>query len=144
MTEIILLLHAAATWFMVGVIWYAQIVHYPLLARVGPDSFAAYQAPNMARTGWVVIPAMVTEVTTALAILWHPPTGVLPCLPPAGLGLIVLIWTSTFLLQVPRHKVLTRGFDEEAHRFLVRSNWIRTAAWTARGVVALWMIVDAA
>lgn len=61
-----------------------------------------------------------------------------------SLGLLVLIWASTFLLQVPKHKVLTHGFDAEAHRFLVRTNWIRTAAWSVRGVVVLWMIVEAA
>lgn len=79
--KLVLLLQAAATWLMVGVIWYAQIVHYPLLARVGPDSVAAYQALNMGRTGGVVIPAMLTEIATALIILWHPPTGVATAFP---------------------------------------------------------------
>ena len=34
---LLLLLHAAATLFMTGLIWFVQVVHYPLFARVGED-----------------------------------------------------------------------------------------------------------
>jgi hypothetical protein len=36
-------IHLAATWFMVGLIWVIQIVHYPLFTSVGSDSFAEYE-----------------------------------------------------------------------------------------------------
>jgi hypothetical protein len=55
-----------------------------------------------------------------------------------GFGLLVLIWLSTIVLQVPRHTVLGKGFDTAAHRQLVVSNWVRTAAWSARSVLVLW------
>ncbi|MFY0528690.1 hypothetical protein ACN28I_37835 [Archangium gephyra] len=36
-TPLVLLAHAAATLFMVGLIWFVQVVHYPLFSRVvGP------------------------------------------------------------------------------------------------------------
>ncbi|MCK6525129.1 hypothetical protein L6R49_27300, partial [Myxococcota bacterium] len=35
-STLLLLIHAAATWFMVGLIWFVQIVHYPLFSAVGP------------------------------------------------------------------------------------------------------------
>ena len=38
---LILLGHLAATLFMVGVIWFVQVVHYPLFAKVGATAFAA-------------------------------------------------------------------------------------------------------
>jgi hypothetical protein len=40
-------------------------------------------------------------------------------------------------LQVPAHGVLAEGFDADAHRRLVASNWIRTIAWTARSLLLL-------
>lgn len=55
----------------------------------------------------------------------------------AGLDLIGVIWLSTRLLQVPQHRVLEAGSDPGAHRVLVASNWIRTVAWTARGILLL-------
>ena len=38
------------------------------------------------------------------------------------------------------HQRLLAGFDADVHARLVGTNWLRTFAWTARGVVALAMI----
>ena len=56
-------------------------------------------------------------------------------------GLLAVIWVSTFLIQVPLHGRLTRGFDATRHSALVRSNWIRTVAWSARGALLAWMLL---
>ena len=55
-----------------------------------------------------------------------------------GLGLVLPVWASTALLQVPAHGRLAEGFDTATHTRLVTTNWIRTIAWTARGVLVLW------
>jgi len=31
------------------------------------------------------------------------------------------------------------GFDKRKRSLLVRSNWIRVAAWSAAAIIALWM-----
>ena len=36
----LLLVNAATTLFMVGVIWFVQSVHYPLFSRVGEAAFS--------------------------------------------------------------------------------------------------------
>jgi hypothetical protein len=41
---LVLVLHLATTLLMVGLIWLVQIVYYPLFARVGDSSFAAYHS----------------------------------------------------------------------------------------------------
>jgi hypothetical protein len=132
-------LHAAATWAMVGIIWFVQLAHYPLFDRVGNGAFHTYHAGHMPRTAVVVAPLMLTELGTAVALVWTtaPGTG-----GPArlGLALLALVWLSTALLQVPAHRALERGFDAPAHRRLVATNWIRTLAWSARGAVALLLL----
>ena len=60
---------------------------------------------------------------------------------PLCLGLVLLIWGITAFVSVPAHQRLAQGFDLEAHTRLVQTNWIRTLAWTARGALAIWMIV---
>jgi hypothetical protein len=125
---------------MVGVIWFAQIVHYPLMDGVGRDGFAAYERRNTVRTGWVVMPPMLVEALTGAILLWQRPAGVTEVQVWLGAGLLLAVWASTFALQVPRHSVLIRGFDPGAHRALVATNWIRTAAWSLRGVLVLWML----
>ena len=65
----ILLVHAAATLFMTGLIWFVQVVHYPLLANVGADGFAAYAQRHSSLTTWVAGPAMLIELGAAMALV---------------------------------------------------------------------------
>ena len=71
-----LLLNAAATFWMVGLIWFVQVVHYPLFSKVGAEGFAAYEASHASRTTWVVAPPMLIEVVTSVLLIWFRPPGV--------------------------------------------------------------------
>lgn len=134
--ELLLDIHLIATLFMTGLIWFVQVVHYPLFAKVGADGYMMYQDAHMTRTTWVVAPVMLLEAASASAIVLLPGiNGKL--LPLVGLMLLVVVWVSTAVLQVPCHQRLQRGFDDAAVRRLVASNWIRTMAWSARSLVAL-------
>jgi len=129
----LVLVHAAATLALVGLVWFVQVVHYPLFARVPGGVFAAYELEHGRRTTRVVAPLMVVEALSAAALVILDP-GVLTMV---GIVLVAGIWASTFLVQVPCHRRLSRGWDAGAHRRLVRTNWLRTAMWSARGAVAL-------
>lgn len=82
---IILLAQLAATLFMVGLIWFVQAVHYPLLARVGRDCLTEYEAAHVRLTTRIVGPPMLIEAATAVALTWRTPAGVWPALCWAGL-----------------------------------------------------------
>lgn len=143
LADAVLLVHAATTWAMVGLIWFVQVVHYPLFDGVGADGFVSFQQRHMRQTTWVVVPLMFAELGTALALLGWSPQGVGSAEVWFGLLLLFVVWVSTFALQVPRHAKLCRGFARDAHRGLVLTNWLRTAAWTARGVLVLFMLWQA-
>ena len=136
----LLLIHAAATWLMLGVILVVQRVHYPLFRYVRADDYAAFQALHMRRITWIVAPTMTTELATVGWIAWTAPPGVSAWMTWAGLGLVLFIWTTTGLVQVPLHARLTDGFDAAAHRRLVATNWLRTGAWALRAPLALWIL----
>lgn len=140
----VLLANLAATFVMVGIIWFVQIVHYPLFSSVGTAGFPAYSGAHARLTGLVVGPPMLTEAATTFALFLDPPAGVPVWLAATGLTLLAVIWLSTALLQAPRHREFGAGFDAASHRFLVASNWLRTACWSARGLVVLWMAAKAA
>lgn len=138
---VVFLLHVAATLYMTGLIWFVQLVHYPLFSGVGAVEFLAYQQAHMRMTAVAVGPPMLMEIVGAAMLVWAP----LPGLPRwsfwVGLVLVLVIWASTGLLQVPRHDALvTQGFDASIHTSLVATNWIRTIAWSARGVLVTWML----
>lgn len=124
----------ASALFMTGLVWFVQVVHYPLFAKVSGD-YAGYQSEHMARTTWVVAVPMLAELGA----------GVLLAIAAVGPSwqrwpatvLLIVVWLSTLLLQVPAHDVLVRGFEASAHARLVSTNWIRTFAWTARAALCL-------
>jgi hypothetical protein len=118
---------------MFGVIWFVQIVHYPLFAMVGREGFATYESAHQRMTTWVVAPLMLVELASAawLAIRVIAPVRLMEAW--VGLALTVAAWASTFALQVPLHEELARGFDAAAAERLVVTNWLRTAAWSLRG-----------
>jgi hypothetical protein len=65
----VLALHFAATFYVVGLVWFAQRVHYPLFAGVGSQQFSTCERAHVSRGGPVVGPAMRIEAVTALALL---------------------------------------------------------------------------
>lgn len=130
------LLHAASTLAMTGVIWFVQVVHYPLFRFAEAGNFAAFSAAHQSRTTWVVMPLMLLELGTALLLVLRPPEGG-RTLVLVGLALLGVIWLSTAFLQVPLHRQLSAGFDEQAAQALVKTNWVRTLCWSARSALAL-------
>ncbi len=136
MIEALALVHAAATWFMVGLIWFVQVVHYPLFAGVDGPRWTEYGRRHQARTTLVVGPVMLVELLSAAWLLALMPGAITI----AGAVLLAVVWLSTFLVQVPLHGRLDGGHDATVIRRLVATNWIRTTLWTARGVLALTLL----
>lgn len=135
--EVLVWLNAASTLYLTGLIWCVQVVHYPLMSAVGGDRFIDYHRRHTLRISWVVVGPMVVELLTAVALVWP---GAVPAprwMTAAGLVLVVIVWLSTFLIQVPLHRRLATGFDARGHRALVWGNWVRTVAWTARGALVI-------
>lgn len=135
----VLLLNIASVLYMCGVIWTVQLVHYPLMARVGGAEFSRYHASHTSLMTLVVLLPMVVELGTSglLALGAVPLPGVPRGLLWLGFALAVATWAVTFFVSVPLHGRLSSGFDASAHRALVQTNWLRTIAWSAHGLVVL-------
>jgi hypothetical protein len=137
----LLVLNCAATWFMTGLIWFVQIVHYPLFDSVGINEFQLYAERHRQLTTLVVFSPMVIEISTAalLAMTWKRSDGWLLWL---CFAMVVGIWISTALCSIPCHaKLCGSGYSQATHQWLVLSNWLRTALWTVRAVILASVIV---
>lgn len=122
-----------ATLSLVGVIWVVQLVQYPFFSYVEKANFPKYHDDYTFWITPVVAPLMIIELLTATMILFYPPDYLDYKLLIFGLILCVAVWLSTFFVQIPLHDRLAAGFDPNAHASLVKTNWIRTLAWTLRG-----------
>jgi len=140
MQQTALLLNFMATWAMVGVIWFVQLVHYPLLAIVPVENAASIAIVHQRRTGFVVGPPMAVEGITTLFLLWSRPDGVSLWMPWVAAVFLAIALGSTVLLSVPRHERMVRQPDSKTGRELVLTNWPRTIAWSMRGVLTAMMV----
>ena len=135
-----LVLNIVSTLFMTGLIWFVQVVHYPLFNGVGAAGFSDYETRHADLTTYVVIMPMFVELITAVLLVWRRPDFIGNWEAWVALALVGVIWGSTALLQVPQHNVLAAGFNDTAHQLLVTSNWLRTIAWTLRAVLVTWWL----
>ena len=124
--------------YMTGLIWFVQVAHYSQFANVGVDAFANYHKRHVRLTTFVVGPTMLIEALAAVMLPFYVSA---PDRSLAWIALLLLAigWISTATLQVPCHNRLARCYDDATARRLVNTNWIRTAAWTLRAVLLLWL-----
>lgn len=138
-----LLLNTVTTLMMCGIAWYLQVVHYPLLAQVGPDNIPAYSEAHVNRATRILAPLMLLEAAAAvwLCIVTKGASRPLVFI---GAAYLLPIWIATSLVQGPCHNALKIKWDEKIWKRLVLTNWIRTVAWSVRALIAMLLVWVAA
>lgn len=137
-----LVANLAGTALMVGFTWTIQVLTYPMMKAVPADGFVAFELMHRNRVTAVLAVLAPTEIVAAAGVAMF--VDDVPSWLSVGAGaLLFAIWLSTLLFYAPLHMRLSTGFDPVLHRRLVRSNWVRTIAWTVRGAAAIVMIAVA-
>lgn len=128
------LVQLVASWMVVGIMWFLQVVHYPLYRKI-KEGFVEYERAHIRRAALLIGPIMLIEAITAILLIGVSTEGTLTKLAGANLILLILIWLSTFLFQVNQHQKLSIRFSQKILQGLIHCNWIRTLLWTAKGVI---------
>ena len=137
----VVLVQLVVTMLMVGMIWTVHIVHYDLFPLVGTDSWDAYEHAHVDRIGKVLFgPWLIEGLCVLVLLLAHPVRLRILALVSAFLMLFILIDTAAF--SAPAHGVLLDHWDQQTYDELMVVNLIRAWLWTAKGAVAIWMMVE--
>ena len=131
MSSILSYANLAVSWGLLVLIWLVQLIIYPGFHRISPEVFVAYHRWYVIRISSIVLPLMIAELI--LAIWWALSDNYSPASLTSGF-FVVVVWLSTFLLQVPIHNHLKEGKEDKRVQRLVATNWIRTAAWSLKAV----------
>lgn len=123
---------------MTGLIWFVQLVHYPLFLEVPETAFPRYESLHQKKTGWVVIPLMTIELLLSLYLLFSVPFDSWNVTQGTILFAILL---STFFIQRPLHMQIAQEKDQATINRLVQTNWIRTLLWSLRSFILFRMAV---
>jgi len=140
MEKYLFIIQILTTFMMTGIIWFVQIVHYPFFAYAVKEDFPQIGSAHATLTGYVVVPIMVLEMATSFYLAAFSQYTQFQLALGIGAGLVLLIWGSTFFIQVPILKRMLGSFSEEEHKKLVNTNWIRTILWSARSVIIIYIL----
>ena len=131
--ELLLKVNFISTSIMVGVIWVIQLLHYPSFHFINDQKYIEFQHFHMQRISIIVIPAMLTELASALLLAYFFESSLTIIL----LALVLGIWGITFIFFTNMHQKLTNGYDRSIFDSLVKINWSRTALWSLRLIILL-------
>lgn len=125
------------TGFFTGLIWFVQIIHYPLFLHIAPNNFTNFEQRHTKLTGLLVAPTMVAELIFGIGFWYFSSPSIWNHL---ALVLLFIVWLSTFLIQVPIHQKLSQERNESQIKKLINTNWIRTICWTGRAIIMFGII----
>jgi len=128
------IINLVITWFLVGLIWIVQVVHYPSFLYFEKSDFLKFHHFHTKSITWIVIPTMTVELILGAYLLWQSSFEMSYLIP---FIFLIGIWASTALLQIPLHLKLADRENKSDIRKLISTNWIRTVLWTLKG---LWLI----
>ena len=140
----LVVLHLLSTFFMVGMIWTVHLLHYPLFAYVGDETYVTFQQEHVDRIGALLFVPWLTEGVTLLGILALAFVGgrrelQLPAVINAVAMAVVLVISGFW--SAPAHGDLSDGFDAAVHDRLMNANLVRTLAWSVCGAMAAWILL---
>ena len=121
---------------MLGLILVTQIVSYPLFLKVEVDNFSIFHDDYVSRISFIAVPVMLGELFISTLVYYYFNTflGFMILLS------IILIFISTFIIQVPLHNKLNLANNRKDIIKLVNTNWIRTFLWLVKSIFSILII----
>ena len=120
------------TSFMFGLIVTTQIVNYPLFAKVKSNNFPNYHSYYVNKISFIVIPVMLIEFLISILLI----SFYNSYLTNYNFLLIVLIFLTTYLIQVPIHNIIKSKYNKSLFDKLIKTNWIRTIFWFLKIIIS--------
>jgi len=139
-SEVLLLLWAGLVFWVLGQIWFVQIVVYPLFAQVGAAEYVGYHRFYSRHIPLpVIVPGFASFLLPVPLALYGPVVPFWMSAANIAAGIVGLL--VTILLEIPRHSRLEKnGKDEAVIAELIRYNWPRTLSITSQAVITFLML----
>ncbi|MEX1062304.1 MAG: hypothetical protein WEC12_01765 [Balneolaceae bacterium] len=131
----VFLLNTACSLILTGIIWFMQIVYYPVLPRLYRAEFKRHHRFIVSRSVFIAGPFMAGELISSIYLASNAEQFFLYHL--GGLIIVAILWLSTFFIQLPAHFRLNKGYNEEFVKKLTDTNWLRTILWSAKSLISL-------
>ncbi len=133
------LIQIVTSFSMLGIIWFIQLIHYPLLNKI-KEGLSQYEKAHLKRAAFFIGPLLAIDLVVSIFLVSFETRSILIRLATCNLIFNIFYWIWTFLFQIQHHQKLSVGFSRLSIRKLVLHNWVRTLLWTIKCTALLWMI----
>lgn len=127
--------------YNLGLIWFAQLVIYPLFSKVGAEEYMTY---HRSYSSWIPLPVIFPGFASfflPIALVFFHPASVPLWLTLANAACGLLSLYVTVALEIPRHHRLENsGKQENVIRELILYNWPRTFGITGSVCLSIAML----
>ena len=137
---LILLLQVLTTWTLLGILWFMQLVHYPLFKRI-KENFVKYEKEHLKRTAAFLVPLLVIDFALNVMLVISLEKGPYTFLISFALAMNIITWLSAFFFQIEQHQTLSTHFSKSIVHKLVKTNWVSTIAWTIKSALVCALII---
>jgi len=138
----LILITFALVFYGMGAASVESFVNYPTWPLIGANEFRAYhRALGPLIIGYMVIPLLVVTILTILLLRFRP-APIPRWMVWLAIGLQLVVWISTFTIQLPIQGQLSAdGLSLPLiDRLRVTSFWFRRVPYTANAFLFLWMM----
>ena len=125
-------IYSFCSFYMVGVIWLIQLIHYPTFSKIEENVFRMFHREHTTAMSILVGPVMIMELITVFYLAKSFEARWL-----ISAAMTVILWCLTFFVSVPIHNRLESGRQPELLKNLIMTNWPRTIVWTAKAALLL-------
>ncbi len=136
--EYIVIINLFSSFFLCGLIWLVQLVHYPFFRYADLHAFEEAMSFHKKKISLIVVPVMFAELLSSFWLSLF--SDLYTAFHVAGLVIVLVIWIVTFTTQVPLHSKLSEKREPDVIHRLVKSNWIRTLLWTIKAFLGVWLL----
>lgn len=137
--SLVILGQVFSTFFMTGLIWLIQLVHYPAFHKVNPQKFSEFESFHSRTITWIVLPVMSLELVISIYLMLEMSGTYGWWVGLTNLGTVGFLWIYTLLVSARIHGQLASGYNSDLVNKLVRTNWARTTVWSLRSV--FWILI---
>jgi hypothetical protein len=136
------LISFALVFYGMGASFVESFVNYPTWRLIGVNEFRAYhQTLGPLVIGYMVIPMLITTLLTVL-LLWFRPTPIPRWTICLAVMLQLIIWVSTFAIQLPIQVQLSSdGLSLPLiERLIITNWWLRKVPQIINALLFLWLM----
>ena len=136
----LLLSHMISNIYLLGIIWFIQCIHYPLLSGIGtivePAMFKEYTHYFTIQPLLIAGIPMLIDFISTIILFWRQPPPIQTSLYKLSGILLGIIW-GLLIFEFFVHQILSQGYHVTAYRFLQIANWAITILWSIKSILSI-------